>query len=102
MPQDEAKEAARRVLQAHFPTSSTTAATRRAPNTAKLGIPKTVKMRQVELMKLRHHAQPGDPKDRTASVSVADRIHVTILAEGTNTCLWFRKVRTAMAGTASF
>lgn len=56
---------------------------------------KAAQLRQVELMKMRHHAQPGDPKDRVKEVPLDERLHVIVRYEdsalASNQTLWFRK-----------
>jgi len=42
-------------------------------------------------MKIRHRANPADPKDRTASVSVDQRIHVKIVKDNKENVFWLRK-----------
>lgn len=58
---------------------------------------KLAQLQKVNLMKLRHKAAPGDPKDKGSSIPVDQRIHVTVRLEilGQSTkeiVLWFRKV----------
>ncbi|KAF7796519.1 hypothetical protein EIP86_007698 [Pleurotus ostreatoroseus] len=54
---------------------------------------KAAQMRQVELMKMRHKAQPGDPKDKDKSVPLDQKLHVKVHAEGQDEekIFWFRK-----------
>lgn len=94
-------EAARAALAQNFlvtsnPTSHTPAVTRR-PRNLPLDSQKLAQLQRVNLMKLRHKAVPGDPKDRSSMVPVDQRIHVTVRLEilGQSTreaTLWFRKV----------
>lgn len=58
---------------------------------------KLAQLRKVNLMKLRHKAVPGDPKDRSSTVPVDQRFHVTVRLEifgrsAKEIALWFRKV----------
>lgn len=53
---------------------------------------KLAQWRKVELMKMRHRANPADPKDRTSSVSVDQRIHVKIVKDNQENVFWLRKV----------
>ncbi|KAF8892707.1 hypothetical protein BD779DRAFT_1205602 [Infundibulicybe gibba] len=47
---------------------------------------------RVQLMKMRHRAAPGDPKDKSASVLPDHRVHVKIqIDEKTEKIFWFRK-----------
>lgn len=52
-------------------------------------------MRQVELMKMRHRAQPGDPKDKDKSVPLDQKLHVKVHVETKDyeKIFWFRKVQ---------
>lgn len=49
---------------------------------------------KVQAMKMRQRAIPGDPKDKTTTVSLDQRLHVQVKLEGNNdiSVLWFRKV----------
>jgi len=53
---------------------------------------------KVQAMKMRQRAVPGDPKDKTATVSLDQKVHVQVKLEGNNTAsiLWFRKVNTSL------
>jgi hypothetical protein len=87
---------AERFLGASTPTSHTPVVARR-PRNLPPDSQKLAQLRKVNLMKLRHKAVPGDPKDRGSSVPVDQRIHVTVRLEilGQSTeeiVLWFRKV----------
>ncbi|KAG9318368.1 hypothetical protein JVU11DRAFT_458 [Chiua virens] len=58
---------------------------------------KLAQLQRVNLMKLRHKAVPGDPKDRNSVVPVDQRLHVVVQAEivgqsGKEVVMWFRKV----------
>ncbi|KAJ3558058.1 hypothetical protein NM688_g1136 [Phlebia brevispora] len=54
---------------------------------------KAAQIRQVELMKMRHRAQPGDPKDKDKYVPVDQRLHVKVRVKDDNEekIFWFRK-----------
>lgn len=56
---------------------------------------KLARLRAVELMRMRHHAMPADPKDK--SVSPNERIHVKIRVNtsspSADKLFWLRKVR---------
>ncbi|KAH7908023.1 hypothetical protein BJ138DRAFT_1091910 [Hygrophoropsis aurantiaca] len=57
---------------------------------------KIAQLQKVTLMKMRHHAQPGDPKDRTSSVAIDQRLHVAVTTDtkgktGEERIFWFRK-----------
>jgi hypothetical protein len=51
------------------------------------------KMRAIELMKMRHKATPGDPKDMASSVPMDRRVHIHVSSNTVQTpvLLWFRK-----------
>lgn len=53
---------------------------------------------KVEIMKMRHHAIPGDPMDKPSSVLVDQRLHVKVRLEDPiqahkEGMFWFRKVK---------
>jgi len=53
----------------------------------------------MEVMKMRHRAIPGDPKDKAASLSPDQRLHVKVLVtEQDERIFWFRK--TVVTGRA--
>ncbi|PPQ65099.1 hypothetical protein CVT24_003060 [Panaeolus cyanescens] len=52
---------------------------------------KFAQWQKLELMKMRHKAIPGDPKDKTASVPMDGRIHVKVSYENSEKIFWFRK-----------
>lgn len=43
-------------------------------------------------MKMRHRANPADPKDRVSSVPIDERFHVRILKDNEEKVFWLRKV----------
>lgn len=47
----------------------------------------------MEVMKMRHRAVCGDPKDKTASLPPDQRLHVKIHLKDADKVFWFRKVR---------
>lgn len=49
----------------------------------------------MELMKMRHRAIPGDPKDKMSAPPLEERLHVKVLVNDTQTekVFWLRKVR---------
>ncbi|KDR81349.1 hypothetical protein GALMADRAFT_113542 [Galerina marginata CBS 339.88] len=60
---------------------------------------KLVQWQKMEVMKMRHRAMPGDPKDRATSLSPDQRLHVKVLvAEQDERIFWFRK--TVVTGRA--
>ncbi|PSR75120.1 hypothetical protein PHLCEN_2v9305 [Hermanssonia centrifuga] len=55
---------------------------------------KAAQLRQVELMKMRHRAQPGDPRDKDKHVAVDQKLHLKVYIEeqeGDERFFWFRK-----------
>lgn len=94
---EEKNAKARALLNKHFPTSTPTAASAGSSKTAseKIANPKKLaQIKQVQLMKMRHKAKPGDPRDKPTSVSVDQRLHLQVSKESSTdvTPFWFRKV----------
>lgn len=93
-------EVARSLLAKHFPTSASKAASHSSsiqekPGKTPSSDPKKLAMAQkVQAMKMRQRAVPGDPKDKTATVSLDQKLHVQVKLEGNDavSVLWFRKV----------
>ena len=93
-------ELARSLLAKHFPTSASKATSngssvQERPGKTPSSDPKKLAMAQkVQAMKMRQRAVPGDPKDKTAMVSLDQKLHVQVKLEGNDTVsvLWFRKV----------
>jgi hypothetical protein len=54
---------------------------------------KLLQWRKMEVMKMRHRAVCGDPKDKTASLPPDQRLHVKIHFQDADKVFWFRKVR---------
>jgi len=54
---------------------------------------KLAQLQKVELMKMRHRAVPGDPRDKTASVALDQRLHVRVTLDNSDQekVFWFRK-----------
>lgn len=61
---------------------------------------KAAQLRQVELMKMRHKAQPADSRDKNKHVPVDQKLHLKVRAEekGVENIFWFSK--TIIAGRA--
>jgi len=97
-------EAARAILAEKFlatgNSTSYTPVVARRPRNLPPDSQKLAQLRKVNLMKLRHKAVPGDPKDKGSSIPVDQRIHVTVrLGQSTKEIvLWFRK--TTITGKA--
>ncbi|EKM55829.1 uncharacterized protein PHACADRAFT_121751 [Phanerochaete carnosa HHB-10118-sp] len=102
-------EAAKAILAKIFPTqtavspmspasSSSVPAKRKAPPS---NPKKAAQLRQVELMKMRHKAQAGDPKDKNKSVPIDQKLHVKVRTQEKGEeekIFWFQK--TIIAGRA--
>ncbi|KZP24862.1 hypothetical protein FIBSPDRAFT_821693 [Athelia psychrophila] len=88
-------EAAQKLLAKHFPSANappSSSRTIRAPKDPK----KRAQLQKIEMMKMRHHAVPGDPKDTAISVMIDQRLHVKIKLEdpdypSNQGIFWFRK-----------
>jgi hypothetical protein len=94
-------EAAQAILVRNFPptVSSTfhTPVVARRPMKLPTDPKKLAQLHKVSLMKMRHKAVPGDPKDKGSTVPVDERIHVSVRSEMTGQppreiILWYRKV----------
>ncbi|TFK93129.1 hypothetical protein K466DRAFT_642950 [Polyporus arcularius HHB13444] len=91
----EKNAAAKALLAKHFgsTTSGDTGGAR--TSTTKASNPKKeAQQRQIAAMKMRHKAQPGDPKDTAASVPVDQRLHLKVSrtgVAGSERIFWFRK-----------
>ena len=92
-------ELARSLLAKHFPTpapSSSSSVQTKSGRTPSSDPKKLAMAQKVQAMKIRQRAIPGDPKDRTAAVSLDQKLHVQVKLEGNDIVpvLWFRKVNT--------
>ncbi|PCH38784.1 hypothetical protein WOLCODRAFT_64537 [Wolfiporia cocos MD-104 SS10] len=87
--------AARALLAKNFPSSSRTGSTNsQSPTTPAAAARKTAQSRQIELIKMRSRAQPGDLKDKSASVAMSQRVHVNVVrgdVASRTGLYWFRK-----------
>ena len=59
---------------------------------------KLAQWRKVELMKMRHRANPADSKDQVSSVPIDQRIHVRILEDNKEKIFWLKKVSVRLVG----
>ena len=90
---------AHELLSKHFPTKpSSSTANPLSPAPRQPTDPKKIaRLRAVELMKMRHHALPADPKDKTSSIPPTQRLHLKVIALNTTPpteqIFWIRKVR---------
>ncbi|KAI0811105.1 hypothetical protein BC629DRAFT_1672292 [Irpex lacteus] len=98
-------EAAKAILAQIFPAKASASSTATGSSStvpAKRKIPtlsnpkKAAQIRQVELMKMRHRAQPADPRDKNRNVPIGERLHVKVSAEGKDEekLFWFQKTMT--------
>jgi len=92
-------ELARSLLAKHFPTPTSKAPSPsssvqvRPGKTPSSDPAKLALAQKVQAMKMRQRAIPGDPKDKTAIMSLDQKLHVQVKLEEKNTVsvLWFRK-----------
>lgn len=85
-------DAARALLAKNFPASSSKKPAQRVTKIPSNPV-KLAQYRKVELMKMRHRAVPGDPKDKTSSTPLDQRLHIRLKVDPTTEkVLWFRKV----------
>jgi len=95
---------ARALLNKHFPsaqTSTSSVTPSIKTSSEKTATPKKLtQLRQVQLMKMRHKARPGDPRDKPTSVAMDQRLHLLVSRENDTetTLFWFRK--TSVTGKA--
>ena len=101
-PLPEKNAAAKALLAKHFGPSPTpgdpTGARSSAPKPS--NPKKEEQLRKVAAMKMRHQAQPGDPKDTATSVPMGQRLHLKVSrtgAVGSERVFWFRKVTFILA-----
>ncbi|KDQ59405.1 hypothetical protein JAAARDRAFT_127056 [Jaapia argillacea MUCL 33604] len=96
LPTEPKNEAARALLHKHFPSSSTTKMEPKPLRSPKVPSDpkKLAQMQKLELMKMRHRAAPGDPRDKSASLGMDQRLHLRVsLGEiDDGKVFWFRKV----------
>ncbi|KAI0693897.1 hypothetical protein BC835DRAFT_1275376 [Cytidiella melzeri] len=95
-------EVAKAILAQIFPAKSTSSPTsasssssvpaKRKPTTS-TNPSKAAQIRQVELMKMRHRAQPADPKDKNKKIPIGERLHVRVSADDKpqEQLFWFQK-----------
>ncbi|KAJ3480540.1 hypothetical protein NLI96_g8277 [Meripilus lineatus] len=93
-------EAAQALLAKHFPptartSSSSTPAVR--PTKQPTNPKKAAQLRQVQLMKMRHRAQPADPRDKDKPVPLEQKLFVLVRTETSSEDIpfWFRKITIA-------
>lgn len=87
------------LLAVHFPSSSAAPITN-VPRPVKVprDPKKRAQLRRIEMMKMRHHAVAGDPKDKPSSILIDQRLHLKVKLEDLDYpskegIFWFRKVR---------
>jgi len=98
LPPSSKNAAGQKLLAKHFPLTSASPPSSSAPRAAKIPSDpkKRAQFQKVELMKLRHRAIPGDPKDKPSSVLVDQRLHVKVKFDDPSYTrregmFWFRK-----------
>ena len=97
-------ELARSLLAKHFPTptskaTSPSSSVQAKPGKTQSSNPKKLAVAQkVQAMKMRQRAIPGDPKDKMATVSLDQKLHIQAKLEGSSgvSVLWFRKVNASL------
>ncbi|KAF8163023.1 hypothetical protein B0H34DRAFT_794771 [Crassisporium funariophilum] len=52
---------------------------------------KLAQYQKMQLMKMRHQAFPGDPRDKNIPIPPEQRLHVRMVIEGAEKVFWFRK-----------
>jgi len=90
--------AGQKLLAIHFPSTSATTPAPCAPRAAKIPSDpkKRAQLQRVELIKMRHRAIPGDPRDKPSSIVVDQRLHVKVKLDhpehpAKEGMFWFRK-----------
>ncbi|KAL4246514.1 hypothetical protein ABKN59_008643 [Abortiporus biennis] len=99
--------AAKALLVKHFPSSSSatsSASSSSSPSTTtmqqKKKKPLTPQQLKIQAIKMRHKAQPGDPKDKSKDVSFTEKVHLNVSVSSTipdvggehiEKVVWFRK-----------
>ena len=94
-PVPEKNAVAKALLAKHFGPDTATAAARTRSSVSKASSRKEAQQRQLAVMKMRHNAQPGNPKDTPASVPLDQRLHVKVSRVGvpsSERIFWFPKV----------
>ncbi|KIJ47280.1 hypothetical protein M422DRAFT_778200 [Sphaerobolus stellatus SS14] len=113
-PASEKNIEARRLLEKNFPSTSSKTPSSAIPKLKPKKLPtdpkKLARLRAVELMKMRHHAIPADPRDKNVSMAPSERLHLKVqvkiqngsgssgATDGQEKSFWLRK--TVGAGRA--
>ena len=91
--------AGQKLLAKHFASTSSNPPSSRARHITKAPSDpkKRAQLHRVELMRMRHRAIPGDPKDKPSSVLIDQRLHIKVELDGPDFprkegIFWFRKV----------
>jgi len=83
---------ARALLAKNFSVSSSMKAVAQRVTKVPTDPAKLAQYRKIELMRMRHRASPGDPKDGPSSTPLDQRLHVkVVLTGGVEKVFWFRK-----------
>lgn len=103
-------DAAKTLLAKNFPETNKPKDAGSLPASASTSKPKVpkdpaklAKFKAVELIKMRHKAIPGDPKDKNISVPLDRRLHVfvsnEVAGEDQPVLMWFRKASFVSLGS---
>ncbi|KAI1788438.1 hypothetical protein LXA43DRAFT_637932 [Ganoderma leucocontextum] len=77
-PVSDKNAAAKALLAKHFGVDAASSTARPGPSASRTSARKEAQQRQLAVMKMRHTAQPGNPKDTPASVPLEQRLHVKV------------------------
>lgn len=94
-PVSDKNAAAKALLAKHFGADSASSIARPSSSASRTNARKEAQQRQLTVMKLRHKAQPGNPKDTPAAVPVEQRLHLKVTQAGlpsSERIFWFPKV----------
>ncbi|KAF8515687.1 hypothetical protein BU17DRAFT_51536 [Hysterangium stoloniferum] len=82
------------LLAKNFPPTQPSANTSTKPVKIPADPKKLARLRAVELMKMRHHAIPIDPKDKSGGIPITQRVHAKVIfnePSPTEKTFWMRK-----------
>ena len=95
IPVSDKNAAAKALFAKHFGTDPASNTARPVPSSSKIHARKEAQQRQLAAMRMRHKAQPGNPKGTPASVPVDQRLHVKVVKADSpfsERIFWFSKV----------
>lgn len=94
-PASDKNAAAKALLAKHFGVDSASSIARPSSSASRPNAQKEAQQRQLIVMRMRHKAQPGNPKDTPAAVPVEQRLHLKVTRAGlpsSERIFWFPKV----------